>query len=149
MILFVYKEATLFANAQGEELPSAIVSLLQEFEDVVVDEIPPELPPIRGIEHQIDFVPGATLPNRPAYRANPEQTKELQRQVEELLSKGYIRESISPCAVPVLLVPKIERSSRMCVDCRSINNITVKYHYPIPRLDDMLDELHGACYFQK
>ena len=55
----------------------------------------PELPPIRGIEHQIDFVPGATLPNRPAYRANPEETKELQRQIEELLSKGYIRESRS------------------------------------------------------
>ena len=61
----------------------------------MVDEIPPELPPIRGIEHQIDFVPIATLPNRPAYRANLEETKELQRQVEELLSKGYIRESMS------------------------------------------------------
>ena len=79
MILLMYKETTLFANAQGEKLPSAIVSLLQEFEDVVVDEMPPELPPIRGIEHQIDFVPGATLPNHPAYRANPEETKELQR----------------------------------------------------------------------
>ena len=149
MILLVYNEATFFANAQGEELPSAIVFLLQEFEDVVVDEMPPELPPIRGIEHQIDFVPGVTLPNRPAYRANPEETKELQRHIEELLSKGYIRESMSPCAVPVLLVPKKGGSSRMCVACRSINNITVKYRFPIPRLDDMLDELYGACIFSK
>ena len=134
----MYKEATLFANAQGEELLSAIVSLLQEFEDVVVDEMLPALPPIRGIEHQIDFVLGATLPNRPAYQANPEETKELQRQIEELLSKVYIRESMSPCAVPVLLVPKKDCSSRMCVDCRAINNITVKYRFPIPRLDNML-----------
>jgi hypothetical protein len=64
------------------------------------------LSPIRGIEHQIDFVPGASIPNRSAYRSNPEETKELQRQVEELMLKGYIRESMGPCVVPVLLVPK-------------------------------------------
>jgi hypothetical protein len=80
-------------------------------------------------------VPGATFPNRPAYRSNPEETKELQRQ--------------SPCAVPVLLVPKKDGTWRMCVDCRAINNITVKYRHPIPRLDDMLDELHGSCIFSK
>jgi hypothetical protein len=61
---------------------------------------------LRGIEHQIDFVPGASFPNGPAYRSNPEETKELQRQVDELMEKGYIRDSLSPCAVPVLLVPK-------------------------------------------
>ncbi|XP_062089604.1 uncharacterized protein LOC133796139 [Humulus lupulus] len=78
---------------------SDIVSLLQEFEDVLPEEIPYSLPPIRGIEHQIDFIPGASIPNRPAYRSNPEETKELQRQVGELLEKGYVRESMSPCAV--------------------------------------------------
>ena len=80
---------------------------------------------IREIEHQIDFVPGATIPNRPAYRSNLEETKELQRQVEELLTKGHVRESISPCAVPVLLMPKNDGTWRMCVDCRAINNIKV------------------------
>ncbi|KAH9705016.1 Endonuclease [Citrus sinensis] len=121
----------------------------EDFDDVFPNEVPNGLPPIRGIEHQIDFVPGATIPNRPAYRSNPEETKELQRQVEELLAKGYVRESMSPCAVPVLLVPKKDGTWRMSVDCCAINKITVKYRHPIPRLDDMLDELHGSCVFSK
>jgi hypothetical protein len=73
---------------------------------VFPNDVPSGLPPVRGIEHQIDFVPGVTIPNRPAYRSNPEETKELQSQVEELMAKGHVRESMSPCTVPVLLVPK-------------------------------------------
>ncbi|XP_043807316.1 uncharacterized protein LOC122721962, partial [Manihot esculenta] len=131
------------------ELPSSFSKLLQEFADVFPEEVPSGLPPIRGIEHQIDFVPGAQIPNRPAYRSNPEETKELQKQVDELLAKGHIRESLSQCAVPVLLVPKKDGTMRMCVDCRAINKITVKYRHPIPRLDDMLEELCGAVFFTK
>jgi hypothetical protein len=78
-----------------------------------------------------------------------EETKELQKQVEDLLSKGYVRQRMSPCAVRVLLVPKKNGTWGMCVDCRAVNNITVKYHHPIPRLDDMLDELHGSCIFSQ
>ena len=149
LIVLMYREALLCTNDLVGSLPSNIVSLLQEFDDVFPEEVPHGLPPIRGIEHQIDFIPGASIPNRPAYRNNPEETKELQRQVGELLEKGYVRESMSPCAVPVLLVPKKDGTWRMCVDCRAINNITVKYRHPIPRLDDMLDELHGSCVFTK
>ena len=67
------------------------------------NDVPIGLPPIRRIEHQIDFVLGVIIPNRPTYRSNPEETKELQRQVEELLTKGHVRESMSPCTVSVLL----------------------------------------------
>ncbi|XP_074305008.1 uncharacterized protein LOC141639938 [Silene latifolia] len=74
--------------------------LLHEFKDVFPEDVPPSLPLIRGIEHQIDLVPGAPLPNKAAYRSNPEDTKELQRQIEELMECGYVRESMSPCAVP-------------------------------------------------
>src|SRR3954466_10972100 len=117
--------------------PPAIANLLQEYEDVFPAELPPGLPPIRGIERHIDLIPGASLPNRAPYRTNLEETKEIQRQVQELLDKGYIRESLSPCAIPVILVPKKDGTWRMSVDCRAINNITIRYRHPIPRLDYM------------
>jgi hypothetical protein len=98
-------------------LPCAITNLLQEFKDVFPAEIPRGLPHLRGIEHQIDLIPGASLPNPAVYRTNPEETKEIQRQVQELLDNGYVCESISPCAVPAILVPKKNDTWRMCVDC--------------------------------
>jgi len=98
-------------------VPSVAISLLQEFDDVFPDDTHSGLPPLRGIEHQIDFIPEASIANRPAYRSNPEETKELQRQVDELMGNGYIRESMSPCVVPVLLVSKKDGTWRMCVDC--------------------------------
>jgi hypothetical protein len=147
--VLLYKDTFLSTNALPSTLPSTILNVLQEYEDVFPDEVPLGLPPKRGIEHQIDLVPGASLPNQAAYRTNPEETKEIQKQVEELLKKGYVKESLSPSVVPVLLVPKKDGSWRMCVDCRAINNITVRYRHPIPRLDDMLDELSGAILFTK
>ena len=65
---------------------------------------------MRGIEHQIDLIPRAAFPNKPVYRTNPEETKELQRQIQELMDRGYVREIISPYALPTLLVPKKDRT---------------------------------------
>ncbi|XP_056855374.1 uncharacterized protein LOC130504765 [Raphanus sativus] len=91
VILFVLKESLVSLTDCTPVYPSEMSTLLQDYQDVFPEDSPTGLPPIRGIEHQIDFVPGSTLPNRPAYRTNPVETKELQRQVEELMEKGHIR----------------------------------------------------------
>ena len=142
-------KGVLLSTNDMTPLPIGVSHVLQDFDDVFPDEVPAGLPPLRGIEHQIDLIPGASLPNRAPYRTNPEETKEIQKQVQGLLDKGYIRVSLSPCAVPVILVPKKDGTWRMCVDCRAINNITIRYRHPIPRLEDMLDELSGAAVFSK
>jgi len=89
IILLLYKEAYFNTNNLDHIVPSVAISLLQDFDDLFLDDIPSGLPPLRGIEHQIDFVPRASIPNQPAYRNNPKKMKELQRQVDELMEKGY------------------------------------------------------------
>ncbi|XP_073120602.1 uncharacterized protein [Henckelia pumila] len=87
----IKKEFHLNTSDIARDLPSIVTSLLQEFKELFPHELPQGLQPLRGIEHQIDFVPGSALPNRPACRSNPEETKELQKQVSELLDKGFVR----------------------------------------------------------
>jgi len=144
LIVLVCKDTLLSAN-DLTSVPSIISHILQEYDDVFLEETPTGLPPLRGIEHQIDLIPEAILSNRPAYRTNPEETKEIQRQVQALLYKGYVCECLNPCAVSVILVPKKDGSWRMFVDCRAINNITVRF----TRLDNMLDELSGSMIYSK
>ncbi|KAF7834899.1 Transposon Ty3-G Gag-Pol polyprotein [Senna tora] len=92
VLMLVCKDAYFSTNELNPSLPSSVVSLLQEFGDLFPQEIPEGLPPLRGIEHKIDFVPGASLPNRPAYRANPEETREIQRQIWSACEKHGLQD---------------------------------------------------------
>jgi len=143
----------LYGPSQNDQIEARThpfaLKLLQNFSHVFPDEIPSGLPPKGTIQHYIDLIPRAILPNKPVYRMNPKDTQEIERQVEELIFKGLVRESLSSSAIPALLVPKKDGTMRICVDSRAINKIIIKYRHPIPRLEDMLDELYGSVYFSK
>ena len=115
-----------------ENPPVIMKDLLKEFVDVIPKEIPPGLPSTRDIQHCIDLVLGAVLPNKAAYGMSPKKHEELQRQVDDLLAKGLVRESMSPCDVPALLVPKKDGTWQICMDSRFVNKITIDYCFPIP-----------------
>ncbi|GJU78891.1 putative reverse transcriptase domain-containing protein [Tanacetum coccineum] len=120
--------------------------------DVIIEVFPedlPGLPPARPVEFQIDLVPGAAPVARAPYRLAPSEMKELSEQLQELSDKGFIRPSSSPWGAPVLFVKKKDGSFRMCIDYRELNKLTVKNRYPLPRIDDLFDQLQGSSIYSK
>jgi hypothetical protein len=147
--LLVRKPKVVLTSTRVDVLPKEIQELLEEFSDIVVDELPHSFPLMRSISHHIDLIPGASLPNKAAYRLTSQENEEVKRQVQELLDKGLLRESLSPCVVPTVLSPKKNGGWRMCTDSRAINKITIRYRFPLPRMDDLMDCLSGADFFSK
>ena len=126
------------------EFPIEIQDMLSEFGDIIVDDLPNELPPIWKISHHMDFIPGVILPNKYAYRMTPQENEEIRKQVQGLLDKGLIRESLIPCAVPTVLTPKKDGKWRMCTDSIAIKKITIRCRFLLPRIEDLLDYISDA-----
>lgn len=124
------------------------VPIVDEFPDVFLDDLP-GIPPEREIDFGIDFLLDSHPISIPPYRMAPAELKELKEQLKDLLDKGFIRPSKSPWGAPVLFVRKKDDSLRMCIDYRQLNKVTIKNKYPLPRIDDLFDQLQGASYFSK
>jgi hypothetical protein len=147
--IVVRKPRIVLTSTRVYDLPEEVQELLEEFTDIIVDELPHSFPPIRSVSHHIDLIPGASFPNKVTYRLMPQENEEVKGQVQELLDKGLVREILSPCVVPTVLSPKNDGGWRMCTDSRAINKITIRYRFPLPRMDDLMDFLSGEKYFSK
>ncbi|GJX25175.1 putative reverse transcriptase domain-containing protein [Tanacetum coccineum] len=137
------KEEDKSERKQIEDVP-----IVRDFPEVFPEDLP-GLPPARPVEFQIDLIPGAAPVARAPYRLAPSEMKELSEQLQELSDKGFIRPSSSPWGAPVLFVKKKDGSFRMCIDYRELNKLTVKNRYPLPRIDDLFDQLQGSSIYSK
>jgi hypothetical protein len=124
------------------------IRTVSEYPDVFPEELS-GMPPDREIEFVIELVPGTAPIFKISYRMATYQLAELKEQLQELLDRGYIRPSASPWGAPIIFVLKKDGMQRMCVDYRSLNEVTIKNKYPLPRIDDLFDQLKGACVFSK
>jgi hypothetical protein len=124
------------------------IRTVSEFPEVFPEELL-GLPLERKVEFPIELILGTTPISKRAYRVSEPELVELKKQIDELLEKGYIRPSTSPWAAPVLFVEKKDGTKRMCIDCRSLNEVTVKNKYPLRRIEDLFDQLRGASVFSK
>jgi hypothetical protein len=129
--------------SQGSEVP-----VVNEFPDVFPEELP-GMPPDRDIEFVIELKPSTTPIYKTPYRMATPELAELKEHIKELLEIGFIRPSSSPWGAPVIFVSKKDDTQRLCVDYRALNEVTVKNKYPLPKIDDLFDQLRGACVFSK
>ncbi|GJY61784.1 putative reverse transcriptase domain-containing protein [Tanacetum coccineum] len=146
--IFLAHVTTKEVEDKSEKKRLENVPIVQDFPEVFPEDLP-GLPPTRQVEFQIDLVPGAAPVARAPYRLAPSEMKELSEQLKELSDKGFIRPSSSPWGAPVLFVKKKDGSFRMCIDYRELNKLTVKNRYPLPRIDDLFDQLQGSSVYSK
>ena len=132
----------------NREMQLAKVPVVNEFCDVFPEDLL-GLPPDREIEFEIELAPGTEPISIAPYRMTPAELKELKMQMEELLSKGFVKTSTSSWGAPVLFVKKKDGSLRLCIDYRQLNKVTIRNQYPLPRIDDLFDQLQGAKLFSK
>ena len=140
--------ASAVDKSKEKKLDPTEVPVVREFIEVFPEELP-GLPPSREISFKIELLPGTGPISKAPYRMAPAELKELQTQLQELLDKGFIRPSHSPWGAPVLFVKKKDGTFRMCIDYRELNKVTIKNKYPLPRIDDLFDQLKGASVFSK
>jgi hypothetical protein len=133
---------------QEEEKTLENIKVVCEYLDVFSEELP-GMPPDRDIEFSIDLLPGTAPISKRPHKINVKNLVELKKQIEELLEKGFIRPSLSPWGAPVLFVNKKDGSRRMCVDYRSLNEVTIKNKYPLPWIEDLFDHMKGAKIFSR
>jgi hypothetical protein len=131
-----------------EEKPLENIKVVCEYPDVFTEELP-GMPPDRDIEFSIELLPGTAPISRRPYRMDVKDLVELNKQIEELLENYFIRPSSSPWGAPVLFVSKKDGSRWMCVDYRSLNEVTIKNKYPLPRIEDLFDQMKGVKIFSK
>ncbi|XP_057459270.1 uncharacterized protein LOC130749931, partial [Actinidia eriantha] len=131
-----------------EDLSTLDIPIVREFPEVFPEELP-GMPMEREIEFSIECAPGTQPISKAPYRMAPAELKELKLQLQELLDKGFIRPSSSPWGAPVLFVKKKDGTMRLCIDYRELNKVTIKNKYPLPRIDDLFDQLRGAQVFSK
>eukprot|EP00253_Pinus_taeda_P019879 PITA_19879 len=144
----VYAIQVGYANSKDKTASLNNIPVIQEFADVFPEEIP-GLSPRRNIDFTIELVPGAAPVSRAPYRMSVPELTELKMQLQELLEKNYIRPSVSPWGAPVLFVKKKDGTLRMCIDYRQLNKLTIKNKYPLPRIDELFDQVKGATVFSK
>jgi hypothetical protein len=122
--------------------------VVNEFPGVFPDELP-GMPSDRDIEFVIELKSGTTPIYKTPYMMATPKLAELKKHIKELLEKGFIHPSSFPWGAPVIFVPKKDGTQRLCVDYRALNEVTIKNKYPLPRIDDLFDQLCGACVFSK
>ena len=135
-------------NKVEDDKPQWEPAWLQQYSDLFLEDLM-QMPPEREIDHVIELVPGATPTAKSPYKMSVPEAIELKEQLRQLLDQGFIRPSVSPWGAPVLFQKKKDGTLRLCIDYRGLNQLTVKNKYPIPRIDELLDRLHGSTVFSK